>query len=42
MKTNAEVDFEISRQDMEFLKNSRQIEDYGASANFPIYGIKKS
>ena len=32
MKTNAEVDFEISAQDMEVLKNFKKIESYGASS----------
>ena len=38
MKTNAEVDFEISAQDMEVLKNFKKIESYGASSGFPVYG----
>ena len=40
MKTNAEVDFEISAQDMEVLKNFKKIESYGASSGFPVYGGK--
>jgi diketogulonate reductase-like aldo/keto reductase len=37
MKTNAEVDFVISAEDMEFLKNMRQIEHYGEHSKFPVY-----
>ena len=40
MKTNAEVDFEISAEDMEVLKNFKKIESYGASSGFPVYGGK--
>lgn len=40
MKTNAEVDFEISKEDMEVLKNFKKIESYGASSGFPVYGGK--
>ena len=40
MKTNAEVDFEISAEDMETLKNFKKIENYGASSAFPVYGGK--
>mgnify|MGYP004532975973 FL=1 len=40
MKTNAEVDFEISEEDMQTLKNFRKIENYGASSGFPVYGGK--
>lgn len=40
MKTNAEVDFEISAEDMEVLKNFKKIEDYGESSGFPVYGGK--
>lgn len=40
MKSNAEVDFEISTQDMEALKNFKQIESYGTSSAFPVYGGK--
>ncbi len=38
MKNNAEVDFEISAEDMETLKNLEQIKDYGAASMFPVYG----
>ena len=37
MKTNADVNFEISEEDMEFLKNMEQIEDYGEASVFPVY-----
>ena len=40
MKSNAEVDFEISEQDMEVLKNFKKIENYGESSGFPVYGGK--
>lgn len=40
MKTNAEVDFEISAEDMQTLKNFKKIENYGASSGFPVYGGK--
>ena len=40
MKTNAEVDFEISDEDMEVLKNFKKIESYGDSGIFPVYGGK--
>ena len=36
MKTNAEVDFEISAEDMEMLKNFKEIADYGESSGFPV------
>ena len=37
MKENADVDFVISKEDMEFLKNIEQIKDYGSASGFPIY-----
>ena len=40
MKTNAEVDFTISAEDMETLKHFKKIESYGASSGFPVYGGK--
>ncbi len=40
MKTNADVDFVISDEDMDFLKNMEQIEDYGEASMFPVYGGK--
>jgi diketogulonate reductase-like aldo/keto reductase len=38
MKNDAEVDFTISAEDMETLKNLPKIENYGDSSIFPIYG----
>lgn len=38
VKTNSEVDFEISNGDMEILKNFKKIENYGESSGFPVYG----
>jgi diketogulonate reductase-like aldo/keto reductase len=40
MKTNAEVNFVVSEEDMEFLKNMQPIEDYGEHSKFPVYGKK--
>lgn len=40
MKTNAQVDFEISAEDMEILKHFKKIESYGDSGIFPVYGGK--
>ena len=40
MKSNAEVDFEISAEDMELLKHFKKIESYGKSSCFPVYGGK--
>ena len=40
MKTNADVNFEISAEDMEALKAFQKIESYGASSGFPVYGGK--
>ena len=40
MKTNANVDFVISDEDMQFLKNMEQIKDYGSASMFPVYGGK--
>ena len=40
MKTNAEVDFEIRKEDMEVLKNFKHIGNYGESSGFPVYGGK--
>lgn len=38
MKSNAEVDFEISAENMEAIKNFKKIDSYGASSGFPVYG----
>ncbi|WP_081922299.1 aldo/keto reductase [Oceanobacillus jeddahense] len=40
MKNNAEVDFTISDEDMEFLKNVEQIENYGEASDMPVFGGK--
>lgn len=40
MKNNAEVDFTISADDMDILKNMEQIKDYGEASMFPVYGGK--
>lgn len=40
MKSNAEVDFVISDEDMEFLKNVERIKDYGNASMMPVYGGK--
>ncbi len=40
MKNNAEVDFSISSEDMDILKNIEQIKDYGEARMFPVYGGK--
>lgn len=40
MADNADVDFVISEEDMELLKNIETIKDYGAFGGFPVYGGK--
>jgi diketogulonate reductase-like aldo/keto reductase len=40
MRTNSEVDFVISKEDMELLKNMEEIQDYGEHSRFPVYGKK--
>lgn len=40
MKNNADVDFTISDEDMEFLKNVERIEDYGDASDMPVFGGK--
>ncbi len=40
MKSNADLNFTISDEDMEFLKNIAHIEDYGTSTMFPVFGGK--
>ncbi len=40
MHENAQLDFEISAEDMELLKNIEHIKDYGDSSFFPVYGGK--
>ena len=40
MKTNADVDFMISDEDMEILKAVDKIDNYGDSSFFPVFGGK--
>ena len=40
MRTNADVDFEISDADMQTLKAVRHIENYGEHSFFPVFGGK--
>ena len=40
MKSNAEVDFNITKDDMDFLSNLPKIEHYGDASVFPVYGGK--
>lgn len=40
MKANSELDFTISHEDMELLKNIEKIKDYGNSSFFPVFGGK--
>lgn len=40
MRANADVDFQISAEDMEALKHVEKIESYGDSSYFPVYGGK--
>ena len=40
LKTNSDVDFVINDKDMETLKHFKQIENYGKSSGFPVYGGK--
>ncbi len=40
MKTNADVDFVITDEDMETLKYLRKIKDYGEFGFFPVFGGK--
>jgi len=37
MKTNSQVDFEISAEDMEILNNMEEIKDYGEASYFPVF-----
>ena len=38
MKNNADVDFVISQEDMDVLRNVKRIQDYGEASMFPVYG----
>lgn len=40
IKSNSQVDFEITQEDMEKLKSFKHIKDYGESSIFPVYGGK--
>lgn len=40
MKSNANLDFTISDEDMEELKNTEHIKDYGKHSSFPVFGGK--
>ena len=40
MTNNADVDFEISAEDMETLKSMEKIKDYGEHSFFPVFGGK--
>lgn len=40
MQDNAKVDFIISEQDMEILKNMKPLKDYGEFSNFPVFSGK--
>ena len=40
MKSNAELDFSISAEDLAFLQNIPKIDNYGDAARFPVYGGK--
>ena len=37
MKSNADIDFEISAEDMETLKSVKPIEHYGDASDFPVF-----
>lgn len=40
MKSNADLNFTISKEDMEMLKNTEHIKNYGNYSNFPVFGGK--
>lgn len=40
MKSNAKLDFKISSEDMEVLKNIEHIKNYGEHSGFPVFGGK--
>lgn len=40
MKSNAQLDFTISSEDMEMLKNMEHIKNYGEHSAFPVFGGK--
>lgn len=40
MESNAMLDFTISDEDMEALKNIKHIKNYGEHSGFPVFGGK--
>ena len=40
MRANADIDFTISPEDMELLKNAEHIKDYGEHSYFPVFAGK--
>lgn len=40
MANNADLDFEISEEDMTYLRNIDTIKDYGATSMMPVFGGK--
>lgn len=40
MKNNADLDFSISKEDLEVLKKMKKIDNYGDASMFPVYGGK--
>lgn len=40
MRTNAQVDFEISEADMDVLRNMERLRDYGEFSEFPVFSGK--
>lgn len=40
IKNNGALDFELAPEDVEKLKNSRPLADYGAASSFPVYNKK--
>lgn len=40
IKSNSELDFHLSKEDMEQLMNIKMIDNYGDSSNFPVYNKK--
>lgn len=38
MRSNANIDFEISKTDMEILKKAERIQNYGDASIFPVFG----
>lgn len=40
IQSNSQIDFTISKEDMELLKHIEPIENYGESSFFPVYGGK--